>query len=38
MTDYLLDVHQQYSSRFPALIEASDPLGAAEHDAGRLGR
>ena len=37
MTDYLPEVFQQFSSRFPALKEAFDALGAAEHEAGPLG-
>ena len=37
MTDYLPEVYQQFSSRFPAVKEAFDSLGAAEHDAGPLG-
>jgi 4-carboxymuconolactone decarboxylase len=37
MTDYLPEVYQQFSSRFPAVKEAFDILGAAEHDAGPLG-
>jgi 4-carboxymuconolactone decarboxylase len=37
MTDYLPEVYHQFSSRFPAVKEAFDTLGAAEHDAGSLG-
>ena len=37
MTDYLPEVYQQFSSYFPAVKEAFDTLGAAEHDAGPLG-
>jgi 4-carboxymuconolactone decarboxylase len=37
MTDYLPEVYQQFSSRFPTVKEAFDALGAAEHDAGPLG-
>ena len=37
MTDYLPEVYQQFSSRFPAVKEAFDSLGTAEHDAGPLG-
>ena len=37
MTDYLPEVYQQFSSHFPAVKEAFDALGAAEHDAGPLG-
>jgi hypothetical protein len=37
MTDYLPEVYQQFSSRFPAVKEGFDALGAAEHDAGSLG-
>jgi alkylhydroperoxidase/carboxymuconolactone decarboxylase family protein YurZ len=37
MTDYLPEVYQQFSSRFPAVKEAFDALGATEHDAGPLG-
>ena len=37
MTDYLPEVYQQFSGRFPTLKEAFDALGAAEHDAGPLG-
>jgi 4-carboxymuconolactone decarboxylase len=37
MTDYLPEVYQQFSRRFPAVKEAFDALGAAEHDAGPLG-
>jgi hypothetical protein len=38
MTDYLPEVYQQFSSRFPAVKEAFDSLGAAKHDAGPWGR
>ena len=37
MTDYLPGVYQQFSQRFPAVKEAFDSLGAAEHEAGPLG-
>jgi 4-carboxymuconolactone decarboxylase len=37
MTDYLPEVYQQFASRFPAVKEAFDSLGAAEHGAGPLG-
>jgi 4-carboxymuconolactone decarboxylase len=37
MTDYLPEVYQQFSGRFPAVKEAFDALGAAEHEAGPLG-
>ena len=37
MTDYLPEVYQQFSGRFPAVKAAFDALGAAEHDAGPLG-
>src|ERR687895_594300 len=37
MTDYLPEVYQQFSDRFPAVKEAFDALGAAEHEAGPLG-
>ena len=36
MTDYLPEVYQQFSGRFPVVKEAFDALGAAEHDAGPL--
>ena len=36
MTDYLPEVYQHFSSRFPVVKEAFDSLGAAEHDAGPL--
>jgi 4-carboxymuconolactone decarboxylase len=36
MTDYLPEVYQQFSDRFPAVKEAFDALGAAEHEAGPL--
>jgi 4-carboxymuconolactone decarboxylase len=36
MTDYLPEVYQQFSERFPAVKEAFDALGAAEHEAGPL--
>ncbi len=35
-TDYLPEVHLQFERRFPAVKEAFDALGAAEHDAGGL--
>jgi hypothetical protein len=37
MTEYLPEVYQQFERRYPALKEAFDALGAAEHDAGPLG-
>src|SRR3712207_8801504 len=37
VTDYLPEVYRQFSGRFPAVKEAFDALGAAEHDAGPLG-
>jgi 4-carboxymuconolactone decarboxylase len=37
MTDYLPEVYQHFSDRFPAVKEAFDALGAAEHEAGPLG-
>ena len=37
MTEYLPEVYQQFGRRFPAVKEAFDALGAAEHDAGPLG-
>ena len=37
MTDYLPEVYHQFSARFPAVNEAFDSLGAAEHEAGPLG-
>jgi hypothetical protein len=33
MTDYLPEVYQNFERRFPAVKEAFDALGAAEHDA-----
>jgi 4-carboxymuconolactone decarboxylase len=36
MTEYLPEVYQQFSYRFPAVKEAFDALGAAEHEAGPL--
>lgn len=36
MTDYLPEVYQQFERRFPAVKEAFDGLGAAEHEAGPL--
>jgi 4-carboxymuconolactone decarboxylase len=36
MTDYLPEVYQHFSDRFPAVKEAFDALGAAEHEAGPL--
>jgi 4-carboxymuconolactone decarboxylase len=36
MTEYLPEVYQQFSGRFPAVKEAFDALGAAEHQAGPL--
>ena len=37
MTDYLPEVYQQFSARFPAVKKAFDAVGAAEHEAGPLG-
>jgi 4-carboxymuconolactone decarboxylase len=37
MTDYLPEVYQQFSNRFPGVKETFDSLGAAEHEAGPLG-
>jgi 4-carboxymuconolactone decarboxylase len=37
VTDCLPEVYQQFSSRFPAVKESFDALGAAEHDTGPLG-
>ena len=37
MSDYLPEVYQNFERRFPAVKEAFDALGAAEHDAGPLG-
>src|SRR5215207_9134303 len=36
MTEYLPEVYQQFSGRFPVVKEAFDALGAAEHQAGPL--
>jgi 4-carboxymuconolactone decarboxylase len=36
MTEYLPEVYQQFSGRFPAVKEAFDALGTAEHQAGPL--
>jgi 4-carboxymuconolactone decarboxylase len=36
MTDYLPEVYRHFSDRFPAVNEAFDSLGAAEHSAGPL--
>ena len=36
MTDYLPEVYQHFERRFPAVKEAFDALGAAEHHAGPL--
>jgi hypothetical protein len=33
MTDYLPEIYQQFERRYPAVKEAFDALGAAEHDA-----
>ena len=40
MTDYLPEVYRQFERRYPAVKEAFDALGVAEHDAGpgSLGR
>jgi 4-carboxymuconolactone decarboxylase len=37
VTDYLPEIYQHFSSRFPAVKAAFDYLGAAEHGAGPLG-
>ena len=37
MTDYLPEVYKRFEHRFPAVKEAFDALGAAEHEAGPLG-
>ena len=37
MTYNLPEVYQKFSGRFPAVKEAFDALGAAEHEAGPLG-
>src|SRR5215210_1775649 len=37
MTDYLPEVYQQFERRYPAVKEAFDAMGAAEHEAGPLG-
>ena len=37
MTDYLPEIYRHFSDRFPAVKEAFDSLGAAEHAAGPLG-
>jgi alkylhydroperoxidase/carboxymuconolactone decarboxylase family protein YurZ len=37
MTDYLPEVYHQFERRYPAVKEAFDALGSAEHDAGPLG-
>jgi alkylhydroperoxidase/carboxymuconolactone decarboxylase family protein YurZ len=37
MTDYLPEVYEQFSDRFPEVKEAFDALGSAEHQAGPLG-
>jgi alkylhydroperoxidase/carboxymuconolactone decarboxylase family protein YurZ len=37
MTDYLPEVYQHFSGRFPAVKGAFDALGTAEHEAGPLG-
>ena len=37
MTDYLPEVYQHFERRFPAVKDAFDALGAAEHDSGPLG-
>jgi 4-carboxymuconolactone decarboxylase len=36
MTDYLPEVYRHFSDRFPAVKEAFDSLGTAEHAAGPL--
>src|SRR5919205_702615 len=36
MTDYLPDIYQQFERRYPAVKQAFDALGAAEHGAGPL--
>ncbi len=38
MTDYLPNAYQQFERRYPAVKEAFDALGAAEHGAGPLGK
>ena len=37
MTDYLPEIYQHFSGRFPAVKDAFDALGVAEHEAGPLG-
>lgn len=37
MPDYLPEVYQQFEKHFPAVKDAFDSLGAAEHEAGPLG-
>jgi 4-carboxymuconolactone decarboxylase len=37
VTDYLPEVYQRFEHHFPAVKEAFDALGAAEHEAGPLG-
>jgi len=36
MTDYLPEIYQHFSDRFPAVKEAFDSLGVTEHEAGPL--
>jgi 4-carboxymuconolactone decarboxylase len=36
MSDYLPEVYKHFERRYPALKEAFDALGAAEHEAGPL--
>ena len=36
MTDYLPEIYQHFERRYPAVKEAFDALGAAEHEAGPL--
>ena len=36
VTDYLPEIYQHFERRYPAVKEAFDALGAAEHEAGPL--
>ena len=36
MTDYLPEIYQHFERRYPAVKEAFDALGTAEHEAGPL--
>ena len=36
MTDYLPEVYQHFERRFPAIKDAFDALGSAEHEAGHV--